>query len=156
MNDALWWTDKDGTMHERCLLIFSTQEIVEYDPGEFPGMWQRASMAFFCSHCGDVWDRILVRNSRKEVMPFELFQVACWKHWDAYNVPGSILVSRLEGLLRVLPLEMLKREFVAHLKYADKGIELERTCSTLEPDGSQGSLGGPDWDGQDVRDRLTG
>lgn len=122
MNDSLFWTDPDGTAHERCQLLFSsTGELIEYDPGAHPEMrWFRNSWAFFCPACGDVWERIVLVDSRSKTRTFVPLSIACIRHNDTWSVPGSVLGGDLEGLLPLLPLSMLRREFEAHMNYYNK------------------------------------
>lgn len=121
MNDAAFWVEPDGTAHERCRLVFiSTGEGIEFDPGAHPELrWQRESVAYFCAYCGDVWERIILIDSRGQSRPFEVFNVSCSKHHSSHDVPGSRLHGHLEGLLPLLPLGILGLEFNAHLQQAE-------------------------------------
>jgi hypothetical protein len=141
MNDALWWLDPDGTMHERCKLFFvSTSEQVEFDPGAHPELfWRRTGAAYFCQQCGDIWERIVLIDSKGQPKCFAVETVACEKHHDAWNIPGSRLVPRLEGILPLLPEGVLQREFEAHLAYYNNEGKQVGTTEELELDGSEGA-----------------
>lgn len=117
MNDN-WWTDAEGTAHERCQLIFvSTGETVPFDPGEEPYMrWPRQGWALYCPHCVEIWERIIMIDSRGQQRGATVISVACAKHFDQWNVPGSVLAGELEYLLRHLPRGVLQREFAIHIR----------------------------------------
>ena len=114
------WTDEDGTLHEQYTgSIFIEGRMlgeISYDSGRSDLRWHRCSYALFCRHCGDVWGRIIMQNSRGEQQSFEPVIVSCDKHPDHWNVPGSLLANHLEHLLDSLPPEALIREFQLHLR----------------------------------------
>jgi len=115
-----FWVSKDGTLHE----IYSGYIFVgntllgelNYDSGRADLGWHRCSYAYFCTNCGEVWARIVVQNSEGRPCYFEPLKVACEKHQDQWNIPGSLLVGHLENLLDSLPPEAIIREFQIHLK----------------------------------------
>lgn len=126
MNE-LAWTDPAGTRHERCQLFFvSAGASVAFNPGEHPEMrWPRSGWALYCHWCGEIWDRVAMLDSRGVQLPLTCISVACRKHPDSWNVPGSLLAGELEHLLNYLPLELLRREFEVHLQYL-AGESLDR------------------------------
>lgn len=139
MNDPLYWTDPDGTFHERCALFFvSTGESVPFDPGAYPELgWRRYSLAYFCSECGEIWERIVLFDSRGKTRPFDTcLTVACAQHTDLYNVPGSRLAWNLEPLLPLLPEGVLRLEAEVHMTYytnqhgESHGSSSQRSAST--------------------------
>ena len=54
-------------------------------------------------------------NSRGEQQAFTPIEVACEKHPDHWNTPGSLLANHLERLIDSLPPEAIRREFHLHL-----------------------------------------
>lgn len=127
-----WWTDQAGTAHEDCKLLFaSTSEFVPFDPGAHPEMrWPRKGWAFFCQECGDVWERIAQIGHDGRPKAFDILSVACARHRDAWNVPGSVLAGELEGLLPLLPEQMLRREFEVHAANYEREYLEQRSSST--------------------------
>ena len=120
MEDKLWWHDPDGTLHEIYTgYIFVGNKMlgeIQYDSGRSDLRWHRCSYAMFCRHCGEVWARIVMHESlRGEQQAFDPVIVACPKHPDYWNVPGSLLANHLEYLIDDLPPEAIKREFEIHL-----------------------------------------
>jgi hypothetical protein len=118
------WTDEAGTHHENCkLLFFAGKSFLgdsPYNPGAaIPLGYRRGGCLFVCRECGDVWGRILVSNSQGSKESFsEVCAVACVKHKDQWNIPGSFLSgSRNIAYLELLPPAALKREFEIHLKH---------------------------------------
>lgn len=117
MNDSLYWVDPFGTAHERCQLLFaSTGELVGFDPGNHPELrWQRESAAYFCAYCGDIWERVILVDSRAKSRPFEVMTVACLRHGG-----GSVLAHQFRDLLPLLPQDILRREFELHIQQAER------------------------------------
>ena len=114
------WVDSSGTLHDPGKLLFFIKEDflgeAAFDPGSHPATgYRRFGAALFCPDCGDIWARVVLLNSKGEQAPFLSEQVACHLHPDQWNVPGSILANRLEGLLPILPAAVLTREFLIHL-----------------------------------------
>lgn len=111
------WVDEAGTLHEQCLLVFSPGgENVEFDPGARPElMYNRLGWAFVCPWCMEVWQRIAMLDHRRKQLPYQIYRVACVKHVDQYEVPGSVLAAG-EGLLAILPEGQLRRELEVHLR----------------------------------------
>lgn len=122
MNEPLYWMAPDGTAHERCQLFFTASgEIIPFDPGAHPALrWPRKGFAYFCPTCGDVWTRIVQIDSRGQSCAFEVVVVACARHPDSWNIPGSVLAGELEELLPLLPPGMLKQELEVHLTYLER------------------------------------
>lgn len=123
MNDANWYTDKDGTMHDQWKVsIFADGQYwgsFIYDPGNYPGLgWNRQSIAFFCPSCGDTWGRLAYEGRHKA--PWRVESVACRKHYDQWNIPGSILSARMDELLPLLPDMAVAREFQLHLAHCER------------------------------------
>ena len=57
-----------------------------------------------------------MNDFRGEQQDFDAITVACEKHPDHWNLPGSLLANHLEYLLDSLPPEALIREFQIHMK----------------------------------------
>ena len=119
--ESSWWTDQDGTLHEPLLArIFVGQEYLgsfSWDPGAHPEThWRRFGTAYFCPVCGEVWGRVVFQRADETQLPFTVDTVACERHTDQWNVPGSLLEGDVEGLLYSLPARALVREFMLHLK----------------------------------------
>jgi hypothetical protein len=94
--------------------------MVPFDPGDWPSLhWRRMSVAYFCPECGEVWARLPILNSKGELEIFEVSTVACEKHSDQWNVPGSLLSQGLESLLELMPYEAVKREFNLYLRQTE-------------------------------------
>ncbi len=118
------WTDENGTHREDCKLLFFAGKYFlgenAYDPGSTPALgYRRGGTLFVCRSCGDVWGRILLSNSQGNKESFsEVCDVACEKHTDQWNIPGSFLSGhRNIAYLELLPPAALKREFEIHLKH---------------------------------------
>lgn len=92
---------------------------VTYDIRETNPLWLRKGFAFFCTYCGDVWGTIRVKNSAGIPMTFQVWNVSCEKHPDAWSIPGSILAHSLINLLDQMPEAAVKREFNLLLERAD-------------------------------------
>lgn len=125
-NTALGWVDSEtGILHQNCrMLIFVGREFLGefiFDPGAHPEMrWRRSGAAYFCYHCGEIWARVVMLDARGRQEAFEPERVACEKHWDQWNVAGSLLAGPLAHLLPMLPEAALKREFRIHLTQLEK------------------------------------
>lgn len=117
------WVDPDGTLHSVGELFFlGVAEPVVFDPGAHPELsYPRMGWAFACPHCAQIWDRISLYDHNHNIQPFEIVKVACSKHHDFWNVPGSVLAAG-EGLLPLLPPALLRREFDVHLSFAEKQL----------------------------------
>ena len=120
------WITPDNTVHE-----FYTGSIfvgnsflgtVCYDSGRSDLLYYRDSFAFFCPDCGDIWGRIAAKNSSGKACRFRCMMVACSRHPDHWNIPGSILASQLINMLDILPPEALVREFQIHLTHIEKEL----------------------------------
>lgn len=142
MNDALFWTDADGTAHERCQLLFvSTGESVDFDPGAQPLMrWPRSGWAFYCPVCVEIWERIIQLDSRGQQRASIVLSVACAKHTDSWNLPGSILAGELEHLLPLLPEGIARREFALHLQEYEQGEMFDNSSRGRAAAGGTGDL----------------
>lgn len=115
-----YWVDEQGTFHENYsgIILLGDRCLGEFvfDPGNWPALgYRRTGAAYFCSHCGDVWARIVLADSRGVQMPLDVERVACEKHPDSYNIPGSLLAGRLAALVELLPYDALRREFVIYI-----------------------------------------
>ena len=124
----LFWTDPDGTLHEIYSgYIFVGNTLlgeISYDSGRSDLNWHRCSYALFCPHCGEIWARFAMQDSRGNHQSFEAIRVACIKHPDPWNIPGSLLANHLERLLESLPPAAVRREFEVHLNYIEKELAL--------------------------------
>lgn len=121
-----YWVEGDGTAHEQCrvLIILGSRGLGEFafDPGEWPTLrFRREGVAYFCSICGDVWARLVLLDHQGRAKPFEARSVSCEKHWDQWNVSGSLLAGELETLIDLLPPEALRRELLVHLRTKGEG-----------------------------------
>ena len=120
------WVTPDGTWHEFYTgSIFVGNSFLgsfRYDSGRADLLYYRESFAFFCPECGDVWGRIAAKSSLGRPLFFRAVPVACARHHDWWNVPGSILANQLEHVIDLLPPEALIREFQIHLAYAEKEL----------------------------------
>jgi|SRR3990172_8434599 len=133
-SDTKRWTDAEETLHERCSLLFfagnSFLGEVSFDPGSASELgYPRGGRAFFCPDCGEVWGRIVLRDSRGQVYFQDIDRVACERHADQWEIPGSLLGGRLgDGFLAYLPPQALARELVVHLEWAiNVGVNSEYT-----------------------------
>ena len=120
-----YWVDGDGTAHEECKLLFFIRNNclgeVAFDPGDWPALrYRRTGLAYFCRSCGDVWARVALVNHHGQIQDFEAFHVGCERHWDQWNISGSLLAGELEALLDLLPAPVLKREFLIHLRMMEE------------------------------------
>ena len=120
-------TDPDGTLHETYSAEYFLHGTylggLQYDSGRSDLGWHRSSVAFFCPTCGDTWARMVVTASEGRACHFDVERVGCERHFDLWNIPGSTLVGRLEGLVEDLPPALLRREFEVHLRWAEKELE---------------------------------
>jgi hypothetical protein len=120
------WVDPDGTLHEACrLLFFVGREFLgesAFDPGNAPEMdYLRSGIACFCTHCGEVWGRVVLVDSHARQGQFEVVEIPCERHSGEWETPGSFLGGRYqEGLLKYLPPKVVVREFEIYLR---KGLE---------------------------------
>ena len=74
------------------------------------------SFAFFCPVCAEVWARAGIPDER-----FFAFHVPCRKHtYDGVKVPGSLYACGDVDFLKALPADVLLREFLLHLDYAER------------------------------------
>lgn len=114
------WIDDSGTLHEKCKLLFLVgNDLIsegDYDPGMAPELgYRRVGVVYICQHCGQPWGHAVVLDSKGVQMPFEVDRVACEKHPDQHEIPGSLLSGyRNHGYLTLLSPRALKREFVVH------------------------------------------
>lgn len=105
-------------MHEVCRFDFFVHGehygSVELD-GAAIGIFSRwHSQAYFCGACGEVWARV-VQNRTTGVEHFWAVQRACEKHFDRWEVPGSVLSRDLEAFIPGLPEALALREAILHL-----------------------------------------
>ena len=115
--------DAAGTAHEDCkLVIMLGQSIlgtIPWDAGETPHLrWHRGGWAFFCSECGEVWGRLVCVGPDEKVRYTTPVVVSCDQHYDQWNVAGSMM-NQLCGALNELPEELIRREFILHLREAE-------------------------------------
>lgn len=114
-NDFISWVAEDGTLHEECKMIFSVGDTVLgeilFDPGHAPQLqWRRCGICYFCRHCGSVWGKLTIVNSRGVTMPFDAWEVSCKDHPDQWQMPGSFLAKGLAPLIKYLPPTVAKWE----------------------------------------------
>lgn len=113
------YTDPDGTYHEiyRADLFLGAAYLgqFEFDSGRADLRWPRRSVAYFCPECGDVWGRMVFTDTAGRTRLFEVVHVACERHLDQWEVPGSFLIPRLLPLIDLFPPAAAKREAVVHL-----------------------------------------
>lgn len=117
-----YWVDEADTLHEnyQALIFIGSEFLGEFpiDPGAQPELcYRRGGVAYFCPACGEVWARLVWVNSRGEQQLFDTRSVACDKHPDQWNIPGSLLTGELFGLLDLLPRAVLLREVILHFNY---------------------------------------
>jgi hypothetical protein len=115
-----FWTDEDGTLHEiyQTLVYVKAEYLGEstIDPGACPELgWRRHGVAYFCDTCGEIWGRVVFVDSSGRQAPFTVARVSCERHYDQWEVAGSLLGGGLDGLLPYLPTAAVKREFQIHL-----------------------------------------
>ena len=117
----LWWTDPDGTAHERCrAMLFVGGDFLgefEVDSGSPALRLRRAGVVYYCSWCGEIWGRLVLLDSRGQQLPFTLEQVSCDRHPFQWDVAGTLL-GPVEGLLESFPPDAVRREFVLHMNAA--------------------------------------
>jgi hypothetical protein len=73
--------------------------------------------ALFCPGCVRIWAKMPVEGSNRNWM---VFTVPCEEHPEAelpYKLAGSVLFDWDSEILRLLPPEMVKREFELHMRY---------------------------------------
>ncbi len=116
------WIDADGTAHEACRLLFYADGKflgeAPFDPGNAPELgYRRGGVAYFCSHCGEVWGRVVLEHLDKGQLWFaQVDSVPCARHPSQWEVPGSFLGGyRNDALLAYMPEGVLQREFLVHL-----------------------------------------
>lgn len=97
-------------------------------------------LAYFCTCCGEVWGRIIVREVESDAMaPWQIEYVPCEQHqptgvFDWHAIPGSFLSDSRLSLANLsnmswaraiehLPEEVLKREFELTCKWYDQQKE---------------------------------
>lgn len=117
----IWVDETSGILHELCTVHVvvgnSLLASFELDPGAWPSLgYRRDSVSFFCPSCGDIWGRLVFVNSKGQQQRFEVVTVACERHPDAWQVPGSLLAGRLEALVHLYPRPVLERELKIYLK----------------------------------------
>lgn len=122
-SNANCWVEENGTAHENCKLLFYAEgEFLGeayYDPGNAPELgYRRGGAAYFCSHCGEIWGRVVLVLSSGKIGVFEeVSKVSCSRHSDQWEVPGSLLGGyRNEHYLNYMPPSAVQREFLVHLK----------------------------------------
>lgn len=94
-------------------------------------------LAYFCTHCGEIWGRIIVREvDHGQMAPWQIEYVPCEQHqptgvYDWHAIPGSFLSDSKLSLANLsnmswaraiehLPEEVLRREFELTCKWYDK------------------------------------
>lgn len=92
-----------------------------FDSGAGNFKYTRASLAYFCPHCGEIWGRFVLLNSRGEIVPFQLERISCEKHPDNWAIAGSLLNGAGQHLLDYLPPAVLRRELELSLKEITSG-----------------------------------
>lgn len=76
------------------------------------------SFAFFCPVCAEVWARAVIFDTK-----FRVFTVPCRKHThDGWRVPGSLWLPLELDFIAAFSGEVLKREFLLHLDYAESKL----------------------------------
>lgn len=115
-----YWVE-DGTAHEDCQVLVVIRGAVlgsfRIDPGQWPSLrFFREGTVYFCPDCGDIWGRLVLIGHDGKAKGFECRRVSCEKHYDQWNIPGSILAGELVDLLDLLPPEVLRREALLHLR----------------------------------------
>lgn len=119
------YVDQGGTFHETYIASVFVGDtclgFLTYDSGRADLHWNRFSLAYFCQYCGDVWARIVAQDERDKQRPFEVITHSCEKHNDLWDVPGSLLVGRIERLFLDFPPDAIRREFELHLKELNDG-----------------------------------
>ena len=120
MNEA--YVDDEGTLHEwyTAQIYVHGEHLGEviYDSGRADLRWHRSSSAFFCRHCGEVWAKLAAIDSRGKLAIYDSWYVACEKHPDPWNIPGSILANSCINLLNLMPDAVIRREFNLLLEQA--------------------------------------
>lgn len=109
----------EGTAHEVCHFDFFIEGehfgTIAADGAEVGIRSRWRSLAFFCASCGDVWARIVLTRSAGRSETFDCRQVACAKHYDQWNLAGSVLGPDLDAFVQYLPAALAAREFSLHL-----------------------------------------
>ena len=73
------------------------------------------SYAFFCPVCAEVWARAVIFG-----VDFFVLHIPCRKHtYSGIKVPGSLYPAGDADFLAALPREILLRELLLHLDYAE-------------------------------------
>ena len=76
------------------------------------------SFGFVCHVCGEVWARAGI-----DARPFFFFTKPCRKHsGNGCMVPGSMWMPMEPDFTNALSGEVLKREFLLHLDYAESRL----------------------------------
>jgi hypothetical protein len=127
MDTRTSWRGEDDTHHEiytgTIFLGTSYLGSFQYDSGREDLGWSRASAAFFCPSCGDIWARLVATDSRGFPQSFVVFTAPCAEHpWQGSEVPGSLLLGRLANHLPDLPPAAVVREFKIHLEHFSKEL----------------------------------
>lgn len=125
------WVDGDGTLHEwyRVLVFIGREFLGEFqlDPGDHPELgYRRTGVAYYCWHCGEVWARLVFIDSAGRRSPLNVEQISCEKHYDQWQIAGSLLGARLEGILPYLPAAAVKREFRIYLQQEVSDVSEDR------------------------------
>lgn len=69
--------------------------------------------------CGDVWGRFILITESGVVEWSIVETVSCEKHYDQWNIAGSMLNGDYRDFLEELPTELLRREFLVLLKHIE-------------------------------------
>lgn len=76
------------------------------------------SYACFCPECAEVWARAVIWNTQ-----FMVFTIPCRKHtYGGIRIPGSLWPVGDPDFLQALPREVLQRELLLHLDYAESHL----------------------------------
>lgn len=80
--------------------------------------------ALFCPHCVEIWAKMPVEGSKRNWM---VYTVHCENHpgKSPYTIHGSVLLNWETELLKILPPEMVRREFEVHMKLWEKEHAVE-------------------------------
>jgi hypothetical protein len=78
------------------------------------------SLAFFCPDCGEVWARCPVTVDDVQ-QKFRVLQSPCKKHQALHWLPaGSLTLSYDEDFSNAFPFEVLQRELLLYLDWAEQ------------------------------------
>lgn len=108
-----------GTMHAICRFDFFVHNeyhgSCEMDGAEVGIYLRWKSIAYFCGKCGEVWGRIVLAREGEGEPYFWPVPRACEKHFEQWDLAGSLLGSDLTALIPLLPAPLAAREAILHL-----------------------------------------